>query len=242
MAPILPEEESRIRAEQHIKIDETLKQIKKWGLRLAVILFALLIGCVALALGLNLASQYFSPALSVTLVEKPTPTQPVEAAAALAEEYYRAGKYTEAIAEYHRLINADPRNSDHYVQLARVYIDARQYAEAMESIESALLLDPHNPTSHALRGVVYYHQQEFEPAAQELEFAILGETADSGTAQIPRPADEEMAEYYLVYGAVLTRLDRCAEAIQIFELLIVSFPEDQAVIGKANQGIQSCQP
>lgn len=113
------------------------------------LLIALLLGLIGYMLYF---SQAVAPAMPMLLVPTYTPTRNPESFISEAEQYYRQGKLTQAIASYKDAIAADPYNASNYVTLARIQVFAGQYEEAITNTQNALLKNPNNPLAHAVNG------------------------------------------------------------------------------------------
>lgn len=112
------------------------------------------------------------PATSPLFVPTPTPTRAPESYVAEAEQFYNAGKYTQAIDAYEKSIKSDPNNAANYVSLARVQVFAQKYKDAQTNAENALLLNNNNPLAHAVRGWALMFQEDYLQAEASIKTAI----------------------------------------------------------------------
>ena len=94
--------------------------------------------------------------------------------AQLAEEYRRAGQYTEAVDVARSGLAHHPTYLSARVTLGRALIELAQYNEAQAELEDVLLAAPENLA--AIRGLAEIHQRRGEPA--ELEQPFVGQTAE----------------------------------------------------------------
>ncbi len=72
-----------------------------------------------------------------------------------ADDLVSAGRYDEAIVEYTRSINLQPRNPDAYLGRAYAYQQLRQYDNALADYTRATEVDPKDPHTFLARGLFY---------------------------------------------------------------------------------------
>lgn len=131
-----------------------------------IVLLVILIGA---ALYIN---QVVVPATPPLFVPTPTPTRSPESFVNQADEFYRAGKMTQAIDAYKEAISADPTNPSNYVELARLLVFAGDYDGAVTNAQNALLKNPNNPLAHAVLGWAYGFQEKYGEAELEIKKAL----------------------------------------------------------------------
>ncbi|HXO29984.1 MAG TPA: tetratricopeptide repeat protein [Thermoanaerobaculia bacterium] len=120
----------------------------------------------------------------------------------LGAAYERSGKREQAVAEFRRLLDADPEYHAALNYLGYMFAERGEHLdEAQKLIEKAVALEPDNGAYVDSLGWVYYRLGRFEQARATLERATRLETAD-GTVQ------EHLGD---VYGAMGQR-DRAGEA------------------------------
>jgi hypothetical protein len=91
-------------------------------------------------------------------------------------------------------------------------------------------------------GVMHYKNNQLEEAATQLGLAIRGGTLEDGTTVEGLPlAYGTVAEYYAIYGLALAKLDRCNEAVPIFQAIRSGVPDDEINTYNAEQGLVICQ-
>lgn len=161
----------------------------------------------------------------------------------LGNNYRAQGDADNAISLFQRAIALSPENAVPYSLIAQTYGSVGEYGKASQYAEQATGLDESNPRLHGLLGRMYYHNNELEKSLPELELATRGGLTASGvrvTGLQPGPGIE--AEYYYTYGLALVKLERCSEAIPLFELLLatVSEEQDEIAVFNAGEGIRMC--
>lgn len=158
---------------------------------------------------------------------------------------YRANQeYDLAVQELNQAFALNATNANIPTVLARTQLAAGQYGKAVQYAEQAIKLDPSNPGLHGTLGfMLYKEKRDFKRAADELQLAVRGGTTDEGVVVqgLPLAPGRVADEYYSVYGLALTQLDRCAEAVPVFQLILGNIGEDQVAYYNAVEGIGYCQ-
>ncbi len=151
--------------------------------------------------------------------------------------------YDLAVQEMLKAVSLAPTNPDIPTDIARTYALIGQFGKAVQAAEQALKIEPSNTRLHGNLGVMFYKNKQFEQAALELGLTIHGGTTADGVVVegLPLQPGRVADEYYSIYGLSLTQLDRCAEAVPIFQLILQSIGEDQVAYYNATEGIGYCQ-
>jgi len=68
------------------------------------------------------------------------------------------GRYTEAIDEFKKALEIDPKNSTLYSEMAQTFLRNRRVQEAVNSANKAIELNPNNIDAHMLLSQVYWQQ------------------------------------------------------------------------------------
>jgi eukaryotic-like serine/threonine-protein kinase len=108
---------------------------------------------------------------SVRFAQKRNPDLPqVHRVAGVLEA--EAGLYDQAIAEYLRAIELDPRNADVYRRLGKAYKGNNQLAEALASFRKAIEVGPQDYKTHSDLGSFYYQQGNYDEASKYYGAAV----------------------------------------------------------------------
>jgi tetratricopeptide (TPR) repeat protein len=152
-------------------------------------------------------------------------------------------QYDLAVKEMLEAIALNPTNPDIPTDVSRTYATLGQFPKAVQSAEQALKINPSDPRLHGNLGVMLYKNKEYEKAAIELALAVRGGTTADGVVVkgLPLAPGRVADEYYSIYGLSLTHLDRCTEAVPIFQLILQNIAEDQIAYYNAKEGINYCQ-
>lgn len=162
---------------------------------------------------------------------------------AVGRNYRALGVYDRAIEEFTRANSLNPADWQPELFIARTYATIGEYAKAVQFAEQAIKDNPSNAMLHGTLGVLYYRNYQWPEAAVELEIAIRGGRTEAGVqiAPIPLTANNpRVAEFYYVYGLVLARLNRCSEALLIFQEILSRIPGDEVAVYNVKQGQQIC--
>ena len=109
----------------------------------------LLVIVAAFLVYVNKVVEPLSPNL---FVASPTPTISPETFLAMAESLAVQGKYSQALLEYQKAIQADPKNPAFYIAIARLNIFSGDYANAVTNASNALLLGNTSSQAETLKG------------------------------------------------------------------------------------------
>lgn len=90
--------------------------------------------------------------------------------------------HEEAMAEFDRAIELDPRNANAYVARAMGHIYVDKYSAAIDDLSSAIDRDPANAKAYYYRSLVYGASNEPNEAKKDLERAIELEPTIAGGA------------------------------------------------------------
>ena len=157
--------------------------------------------------------------------------------------YRLNGEFDLAQQEMLAAIAFNPENPDIPTDLSRSYAAQGQFGKATQYAEQALKIDPANPRLHGNLGFLYYKNNQLDQALTELTLATRGGTTADGTAVkgLPLQPGRVADEYYSFYGLALAKLNRCAEAVPVFQFIIQNIAEDQTAYYNAQEGITFCQ-
>ncbi len=197
----------------------------------------LLVGLIGVLLYVN---QVVVPATPPLFVPTPTPTRSPESFVSQAEDYYRAGKLTQAIETYKDAILSDPGNPANYVALARLQAFVGAYDDAIQNAQNAILKNPNNPMAHAVLGWALGLQGKYGEAEIEIKKALAQDpnsalayayyaeilmaqndyTLYDKAAEVSKKArdlDPTLLETHRARGIVLLNTQNLEEAVQEFQ-------------------------
>ncbi|MGD8372790.1 MAG: tetratricopeptide repeat protein, partial [Syntrophobacterales bacterium] len=84
----------------------------------------------------------------------------------------------QAIFDFTRAIEINPRYAEAYFNRAGAYVEKDQYDQAISDLTRVIELDPEDPEAYNNRAVAYYYQGEYDKAwedvyrAQSLGFQV----------------------------------------------------------------------
>lgn len=120
-------------------------------------------------------NQVVVPATPPLFIPTPTPTRSPESFVNQAQEYYQAGKLTQASEAYKQAIASDPANPSNYIALARLQVFLGDYDQAVENAQNALLKNPNNPLGHAVLGWALGFQGKYGEAELEIKKSLASD-------------------------------------------------------------------
>jgi len=161
----------------------------------------------------------------------------------LGRTYRALGVFDKAVEEFTIANTLNPTDPLPDLYISRTYAYLGQYAKAVQFAEEAVQDEPTNPDLRGNLGVRYYHNFQWPQAAEQLTFVVHGGTTEDGLTIPPLPLSNEtrVVEYYFTYGLVLARLDRCTEALPIFQFILAAVPSDEIAIYNAKEGNRICE-
>ena len=90
----------------------------------------------------------------------------------LATFYQRKKDFTQAEAEYKKVIDADPQKTDGYKALGYFFISQKKFDQAVAQFKKYGELDPKNPDAHDSYGDALFAQEKFDEAIEKYNFAL----------------------------------------------------------------------
>jgi tetratricopeptide (TPR) repeat protein len=130
--------------------------------------------------------------------------------------YYDQKRYAEAVTAFNEVLEVDRKNEDALLWRVRSLVAQRKMEEAAKSLTEALQLQPKSALLLCEQGRLYYRREDFVKAEQYYRQALQG---DSGNLDI---VDRLVA--------LLNRLDRRHEALQLLAKLSAERPDDMDVV------------
>ncbi len=90
----------------------------------------------------------------------------------LADFYRRKKDFTQAEAEYKKVIDADPEKIDGYKALGYFFINQKKFDQAVAQFKKYGELDPKNPDAYDSYGDALFAQEKFDEAIEKYSFAL----------------------------------------------------------------------
>jgi tetratricopeptide (TPR) repeat protein len=162
---------------------------------------------------------------------------------ALGRNYRALSVYDKAVEALNRANTLNPSDPTAVYLISRVYATVGEYAKAEQYAQQAIKIRPSDTNLHGNLGVMYYRNFKWPEAALELALVVNGGKDKDGVEIKPivLAADiQRSPEYYFTYGLVLVRLNRCGEALPLFQKLLSTVPADEIAVYNANEGIRLC--
>jgi len=153
------------------------------------------------------------------------------------------GDYDGARESYLNAVALSPTNTEPLTYLVQLYAGIGEYAVASQYARNAVELDPANPRLRGNLGRMYYHNGVLDEAIVQFNLAIRGGQSDEGVWVEGLPLNKEdlrIVEFYYTYGLALAKRNSCEEAIQIFEAILLTVPDDEIAVFNAQEGLILC--
>jgi len=162
---------------------------------------------------------------------------------ALGRNYRALGVYDKAVEALNRANTLNPSDSTPSLLISRVYATVGEYAKAEQFAQQAVKISPNDTALRGNLGTMYYRNFKWPAAADELSLVVNGGTDKDGVTITPLELvanSPRISEYYFTYGLVLVRLNRCGEALPLFQKLLTVSANDEIATYNANEGLRLC--
>ena len=161
---------------------------------------------------------------------------------ALGYNYYLINEYDQAVQSYLQAYALNPTDPTPPYEISRTYATVGDFSQSVQYADQAVKTDPENARLHGNLGVMYYKNNQLDEAVQELGLAIRGGSLDNGLIVEGVPLNYGIvAEFYAIFGLALAKLDRCDQAVPIFQAIRSGVPDDEINVYNAEQGLIICQ-
>ncbi len=164
------------------------------------------------------------------------------------EEFFKAGKYQEAAAEFRNAVQADPKFAAARYQLARAYLNLQNQDAAFTELKEAVALDPGNTDAQVEWASLLIARRDFDNAQAVLEkvleanpsharaHAMLGQKhaamrdVPNAILEFRKAIELEPArvEYASALGAICLADGRTSEAEAVFKQAVRMNPKSVA--------------
>jgi tetratricopeptide (TPR) repeat protein len=161
----------------------------------------------------------------------------------LGRVYRTLGVYDKAVEALNRASSLNPSNPTPLYLISRVYATVGEKEKAEQYAQQAVKILPSDANQRGNLGVAYYRLFKWPEAATELSLVINGGKDQDGVEIKPielAASTPRIVEYYFTYGLVLVKLNRCGEALPLFQKLLSTVPGDETAVYNANEGTRLC--
>jgi len=157
--------------------------------------------------------------------------------------YTALGEYNLAIENFNQANALNPSDPAPEYEASRIYFTEGEFAQAIQYAQQAVKDDPTNAVFHGNLGVMQAKNIQLEDAVINLSLAVQGGLTENGNVVegLPLSYQIRIVEIYSTYGLSLARLDRCSEAIPIFQAMLSIVPDNEIAVYNANVGLELCQ-
>ncbi|MBM3144506.1 MAG: tetratricopeptide repeat protein [Chloroflexi bacterium] len=157
--------------------------------------------------------------------------------------YSALGDYDLAVENFNQANALNPDDPTPEYEASRVYFTIGEFAQAAQYAQQAVEDDPANASLQGNLGVMYAKNNELDKAIVHLTLAVQGGITGEGeiVEGIPISYKVRSIEIYSLYGLTLARLNRCGEAIPIFQSMLALVPDNEIAVYNATTGLEMCQ-
>jgi tetratricopeptide (TPR) repeat protein len=159
----------------------------------------------------------------------------------LGRAYSAANLYNEAFDSLRQADILNPTDPIPDYLISRIYFITGEFAKAAQYAEQAIRDAPQSTSYYGNLGYIQYRNLKWPEALENLSYVIKGGLYNDEIQVDPLPLTAgRVAEYYYIYGWTLLRLERCSEAVPIFQQIVTSVPGDELAIYNATEGLRLC--
>jgi tetratricopeptide (TPR) repeat protein len=157
--------------------------------------------------------------------------------------YSALGEYNLAIENFNQANALNPSDWTPEYEASRIYFTEGEFAQAIQYAQQAVEDDPTNAVLHGNLGVMQAKNIQLEDAVKSLSLAVQGGLTENGNVVegLPLSYQIRIVEIYSTYGLSLARLNRCNEALPIFQTMLSIVPDNEIAVYNANVGLELCQ-
>lgn len=152
-----------------------------------------------------------------------------------------------AVESYKDAIALAPESVEPLRSIAQAYARIGEYGKASQFAKDAVDLESTDARLRGDLGRMYYHNNVLDDAVIQLELAIRGGSNENGEwidglplAEPGLAPDDRVVEFYYTYGLALAKLERCEEAVPIFQALLQGVPDNEIAVFNAEEGLIIC--
>jgi tetratricopeptide (TPR) repeat protein len=125
--------------------------------------------------------------------------------------------------------------------ISRIYFTTGEFTRAEQYAEQAIRDAPTDTVYYGNLGVIQYRNFKWAEALENLSFVVNGGLYQDEIVVEPLPLQPgRIAEYYYIYAFSLLRLERCNDAVPVFQQIVAGVPSDQTAVFNATEGLRLC--
>ncbi|MBE9524865.1 MAG: hypothetical protein IMY76_07180, partial [Chloroflexi bacterium] len=157
--------------------------------------------------------------------------------------YTALGEYNLARENFNQANALNPSDWTPEYEVSRIYFTEGEFAQAIQYAQQAVEDDPTSAVLHGNLGVMQAKNIQLEDAVKSLSLAVQGGLTENGNVVegLPLSYQIRIVEIYSTYGLSLARLNRCSEAIPIFQTMLSVVRDNEIAVYNANVGLELCQ-
>jgi tetratricopeptide (TPR) repeat protein len=156
--------------------------------------------------------------------------------------YYANQEYDKAVTSFSQANALNPADPTPDFEISRIYLLDGIYNKAIQYGELAVRDAPTDPLMHGNLGVLYFRNLEYNQALIYLTLAVRGGTTENGdiVEGVPLSYKTRVIEIFSAYGITLARMNKCEEAVPIFQTMLSQVSENDIAVINANEGLSIC--
>jgi tetratricopeptide (TPR) repeat protein len=160
---------------------------------------------------------------------------------ALGRTYRQAGIFDKAFEALNIANALNPSDPTPDLIISRIYFTTGEFTRAEQYAEQAIRDAPTETLYYGNLGQIQYRNFKWAEALENLSFVVNGGLYQDEIQVEPLTLQPgRIAEYYYYYAFALLRLERCNEAVPVFQQIVAGVPSDQTAVFNATEGLRLC--
>ena len=162
---------------------------------------------------------------------------------ALGRNQINTGQLDQAVFQFTKAYSLNPTDPSPHLFISRIYGMLGEWEKGIQYGSAALRDDPSQADLYANLGTLYFRKGEYNQAAAYLELAVRGGANEDGVAVegTPLSYDLSIIETYSRYGLALARINDCAQAVSVANMLLANVADNDNAVYNANEMIKICE-
>jgi tetratricopeptide (TPR) repeat protein len=160
---------------------------------------------------------------------------------ALGRTYRLANVFGEAVDALNIANSLNPSDPTPDLLISRIYFTTGEFTRAEQYAEQAIRDAPTDTIYHGNLGEIQYYNFKWDESLQNLTYVVKGGFYQDEIEVAPLALQPgRIARYYYLYAFALLRLNRCNEAVPVFQQIVTNVPSDQNAVYNATEGLRMC--
>ena len=156
--------------------------------------------------------------------------------------YYANQENDKAVTSFSQANALNPSDPIPDYEISRIYLLDGIYNKAIQYGDLAAKDAPTDPLMQGNLGILYFRNREYDQALIYLTLAVRGGTTENGdiVEGVPLSYKLRVIEIFSAYGLTLARMNKCEEAVPVFQTMLGQVSDNDIAVINANEGLAIC--